>query len=189
MSLMKWHDVWRSLDWDSDAEQYREDTLLRRAEKYARPAEDDSQVDVDALRVLVFTRGQEHYAIPVYYILRGVAEPRITPLPCVPPYYRGVVNLRGQILSVLDLRRFWGIGGEAEPPNPRLIVIQAGQNPLAIQADEVLELTHIPIAEIVPPMSAGVGLTHIQGISADGLVIVDVDSLLTDSRLYVHDEL
>lgn len=187
--MMKWEEVWRSLDWDRDSYHNVEETLDQRADKYARPPEQDSQNDQDTLKALVFERGQERYAIPAQHVLRGVAEPRITPLPCVPDYYRGVINVRGRIISVLDLRRFWRIPVRGEVETPRLIVVRAGAHELAIQADDVLELARIPLSEIVPPVTAGIGLEHVQGISSDGLVVVDVESLSRDQRLFIHDEL
>ena len=79
-----------------------------------------------------------------------------------------------------------GVDEEAE--RPRLIVVQAGTLELAIMADDVLEMTGIPLTEIVPPVTAGIGLDHVQGISTSGIVIVDVASLATDPQLFVHDE-
>lgn len=189
MSFMDWDSVWESLDWDNKETLDLDQTLAQRAVKYARPAEQDTQEDEDTLKVLVYIQGQERYAIPVNYVQRGVAEPVITPLPCVPAYYRGVINMRGNIMSVLDLRRFWGIPTEAPPDRARLIVVQAGTLEFAILADDVLEMTGIPLTEIVPPVTAGIGLDHVQGISTAGLVIVDVASLATDPQLFVHDEI
>ncbi len=190
-SSIDWDAIWESLNWDSsveDADVVR--TLAQRAENYARPIEQDSQSDDDALKALVFVQGQERYAIPVPYVMQGLTTQRITPLPCVPDYYRGVINVTGRILSVLDLRRFWGLpAAEDVPELPRLIVVRAGALEFALLVDDVLELASIPLHEITPPLSAGVGLDHVQGVSPGGTVIIDVESLLLDRRLKVHEEL
>lgn len=188
-SLMKWEHVWASMDWERNEAQHLENTLNQRTEKYARPADPDALEASDMLKALVFVQGSERYAVPVQYVVRGVAQPNITHLPCVPPYYRGVINVRGRILSVLDLRRFWRISSEEEQTQPRLIVIRAGQLEFALQADDVVEVARISLSHIVPPMTAGIGLDHVQGICADGMVIVDVESLVTDERLFVTEEL
>jgi purine-binding chemotaxis protein CheW len=190
MSIIDWGTVWESVEW-GDAEQHEnaDSILSSRAERYARPPEVAAQEDQDTLRTLVFLQGQERYAIPVSYVVRGVAEPHVTLLPCVPRYYRGVINLRGRILSVLDLQRFWGLPGTSAVDKAQLIVIQAGVLEVALLADTVLEMARMPIEDIVPPVTAGIGLPHVQGVSPDGVVIVDVESLATDERLIIHEEL
>ena len=63
------------------------------------------------------------------------------------------------------------------------------QMEFALIVDDVLELASIPLQEITPPVSAGVGLDHVQGVSPGGTVIIDVESLSSDRRLRVHEEL
>lgn len=189
-SSINWEAVWQSLDWGSERhQQVLQQTLAQRAEKYARPAETDELVDRDTLKALVFTRGPERYGIPVAHVVQGLDVYRITPLPCAPAYYRGVINLRGRILSVFDLRRFWGLP-EADPPGPpRLVITRAARRELALLADDILRLATIPTEEIVPPVVAGITLDHVQGVSPEGVVILDMESLFADRRLIVHEEL
>jgi len=189
MARVQWDDVWRSLDWDRRERRYTDQILAQRTAKYARPAEESAPADQAALSALVWVRGGERYALPVAHVLRGDAPARVTPLPGVPPYYRGVITLRGRILSVLDLPRLWGLPVDRDPPAPRLIVIQAARLTLALLADDILEIAHFPLSAIVPPVTAGIGLAHVQGLSPDGTVIIDVASLAADPRLNVHDEL
>jgi purine-binding chemotaxis protein CheW len=188
-SSIDWEAVWASLDWGAsqDDEDNRR-TLAQRAENYARPTDTDEQADEDVLKALVFVRGQERYAIPVAYVMQGLTTPQVTPLPCVAAHFRGVINVRGRILSVLDIRRFWRLPTEDPPGPPKLIVVKAGSLEFAIMADDVLEMVSIPLQEVTPPLTAGVGLDHIQGVSPSGTVIIDVESLSQDRRLKVHEE-
>ncbi|MBN2470563.1 MAG: purine-binding chemotaxis protein CheW [Anaerolineae bacterium] len=188
MSMIDWGAVWRSLDWDGHDRLSADDVLAQRTEKYARPPETDSTLTHDSLTVLVFLRGQERYGIPVNYVVHGVTEPHITPLPCVPDFYRGVINLRGQILTVLDLQRLWGLPATDEAARPRLVVVSFGGMTLALQADDVRDLVSIPLPDIVPAVTAGVGLEHVQGLSPEGIVLVDMESLAIDSRLRIRDQ-
>ena len=59
---------------------------------------------------------------------------------------------------------------------------------LAIQADDVRDLITIPLPDLVPAITARVGLAHVLALRPDGVVIVDMESLAEDSRLRVHDE-
>jgi len=190
LSRINWDAVWQSLNWGSaDQQDNVEQTLAQRAEKYARLQESEIETADENLKVLVFTQGQERYAIPVSFVQQGMSELKLTPLPCVPTYYRGVINLRGRILSVLDLRCLWGLPAQDVPGLARVIVVRAGALELALLAEDVVQMLSIPLQKIVPPVVAGVGLPHVQGVSPDGLVIVDIESLASDRRLRVHEEL
>lgn len=67
-------------------------------------------------RYLSFTLGQEDYAIPLLSVKEVIALPEVTPMPFTPPHFVGIMNLRGQVISVIDLRQKLGIksGAAAE---------------------------------------------------------------------------
>ncbi len=187
--MVDWDAVWRSLDWNSDQSQDLEKTLLRRAERYARPTDDGQQTDRETLELLIFWRGQERYALPVETVMQGAVLPHITPLPCVPSFYCGVINLRGRVVSVLDIRRYWGLPETAAPDSPNLIVIRAGQHEMALLADDIDGLASLLLSAIVAPTAAGISLAHVRGVSPDGIVILDIESLFADPRLTVHEDM
>ena len=60
-------------------------------------------------RYLSFSLGQEEYAIPLLSVKEVIAIPELTPIPSSPPYFLGIMNLRGQVISILDLRQKLGI--------------------------------------------------------------------------------
>lgn len=64
-----------------------------------------SEKSGEAARYLSFALGGEKYAIPLLSVKEVIAVPQITPLPFSPPYFLGIMNLRGQIISVIDLRK------------------------------------------------------------------------------------
>ncbi|MBN1964876.1 MAG: chemotaxis protein CheW, partial [Anaerolineae bacterium] len=99
----------------------------------------------------------------------------------------GVVNLRGRILSVLDLRRLWGLPAADLPDYPVIVVVAAKRLALAVLADDVIGLARFPAGAVAPPHSAGVDVGHVQGVSPDGVVIVDVESLFADRKLIVKE--
>lgn len=188
-SLIDWDAVWSSLDWDIETRVKTAETLLtQRAAKYAQPPKTDDLADANTLTVLVFVRGQERYALPVACVAQGLDAPQLTPIPCTPAYYLGALNLQGRIVSVLDMATYWGISTDDSNGPLKLIVTRAGELEIAIQADDVLGLLDIPTQDILPPTTAGIGLEHTQGVNPDGIVILDVESLFSDRRLIVHEE-
>ncbi len=189
-TAVDWEAVWRSLDWGSDRQlQALQETLAQRAARYAQPLPEETTVEQGALVALAFYRGQERYAVPVVHAMQGLDAARITPLPCVPPFYRGVINVRGRILSVVDLARFWGVPAPDPPGVSKLLILGAAGFQIAVQVDDILGVIDIPLQDIVPPVVAGVALDHVQGVSSTGIVILDVEGLLRDRRLIVHEEL
>ncbi|GAB4572165.1 MAG: hypothetical protein Kow0077_10770 [Anaerolineae bacterium] len=189
MSRIDWGEVWRSLNWEAKDRVHADEILAQRSKKYARPPEEATPSARDVLTMLIYERAGERYGIPVSHVLHGITEARSTPLPCVPPFYRGLITLRGQILTVLDLQRFWHLPVQKDPSPPRLIVITPGQLTLALQVDDIHNLADVNPAEIIPPLTAGITLPHVQGLSPDGIVILDMDSLGNDPRLRVEENI
>lgn len=61
-------------------------------------------------KFLGFSLGTEEYAIPLLSVKEVIALPEITPVPFSPPHFLGIINLRGQIISVMDLRKKFALG-------------------------------------------------------------------------------
>ena len=89
------------LRWDGEGE--AQETLNRRARLLARPAE-DMAAPTDVRRVVIFTLGAEHYAVPATAVRTVAGLTGLTPVPCTPDFYVGVVNVRGKMISAVDLR-------------------------------------------------------------------------------------
>ncbi len=100
-------------------------------------------------RLLVFRVGEEHYGLPLENVREVERVTRVTPVPGAPRFVRGLVNLRGEILPLVDMRLLLGAGAEELPPSPRLVVAQADgkEPPLALMVEELNGLA--PVGEEV----------------------------------------
>jgi purine-binding chemotaxis protein CheW len=149
---------------------------------------------VDVRRVLAFALGAEHYAVPVTAV-RAIAELReLTPVPCTPDYYVGVVNVRGKVISAIDLRLLFGIPVDAEqeggqPPENIVVVEMAGLE-ISLLAHEVSGVTDLPAASLSLPSDALVGISpdYVAGTTAEGTILLDLETLLSDERMIVAEE-
>jgi purine-binding chemotaxis protein CheW len=133
-----WEAVWQTLNWDDETrDKVAEATRLRqRAEQYAAPPR-EAKVDDDALTVLAFELGGEHYGVDVM-LVRGVRSmTKIARVPGIPSFYRGVVNVRGQILTVLDLRTFFDIPAASDHVPDELVTVRANDLEIGLLADSV----------------------------------------------------
>ncbi len=104
-------------------------------------------------RYLTFSLGSESYAIPLLCVKEVIAVPDITPMPFSPPHFRGIINLRGQVISVIDLRIKLGIKTHANTESAVIIcdlaplclgvIVDSINNVLSPQASEISEKPEI----------------------------------------------
>jgi purine-binding chemotaxis protein CheW len=140
-----------------------------------------------ALEVLLFDLGQEHYAIETAF-LREIHRPKeIAPLPGTPDFLLGICNLRGEMLAIFDLRRFFDTAAPAPTELARVIVLGQEHIEFGIWADRVDEIARLRIDEIQePPPSVPAGArTLLRGVTAAGLLVVGGAALLKDARLII----
>ena len=129
-----------------------EDLLARRAEALAVEVEEEQAEDL--MGILLFRLGEEWYAVGLEHVREIYQEYEITPIPCVPEFILGVVNIRGEILSVTDLARMMhageGSGRNAQAP---AVVVENATCATAIVVDEVGDIADVPVDSLEPPVS------------------------------------
>lgn len=130
-----------------------EEVLERRAVSLSLQEVDEETHD--HLSLLLFRIGDEWYAVSVDAVREIFQEYEITSIPCVPDFILGVVNVRGEILSVTDPARIMRIGEIAptEGIRPPAIVIANEEVATALVVDEIGDITDVPNSSIEPPVS------------------------------------
>lgn len=129
-----------------------DEILRRRAESLAQETVDEESRD--ELGILLFRLADEWYAVEVSDVREIYQEYRITPIPCVPPFILGVVNIRGEIISITDAAKLMRLGElSAEPGMAPAIVVQNAECTTAIVVDEIGDIVDIPRDGIEPPLS------------------------------------
>jgi len=136
--------------------------------------------------VIIFSLHQELYGLPAREVLTVVRPLPITPVPHAQAYVEGVVNLRGEIVPIVDLRRHFGLPRSPISEDTRFVVTAPGDFKVAIIADAVSGVTAIPWAAVhrsggEAPLSDDVvrGVVQHEGRL---LTILDLDSLLGQGR-------
>ncbi len=154
----------------SDSSAADRDVLWRRAESLAQ--EEIEEQATDRLALLLFRIGEEWYAVKVSDVREIFQEYDLTPVPCVPQHILGVINVRGEILSVTDPARLMGIGsieGEGDVPPPAIVIIHDDVASAAV-VDEIGDIAEVSIGSIEPPVSI---IDRAQGEFIAGSVYVD----------------
>jgi purine-binding chemotaxis protein CheW len=139
-------------------------------------------------RYLTFKLGREEYGLELVRVREIIALMDITPVPLAPDYVRGVMNLRGRVIPVIDLRRKFGMPPTEDHDRKCIIVCDVQRNDLPIQmsilVDAVLEVLHIGGADIeeAPTFGADAETGFIRGIAKakSGVkILLDIDIVLS----------
>jgi len=165
-------------------------TILReRAKALARSTEPDTAAR-DPLEVLEFLLAYERYAIESSYVREVYPLKDLTPVPCTPPFLLGVINVRGQILSVMDLKKFFDLPEKGLTDLNKVILVQSGPMQLGILADVVLGIRLLSPDGMQPslPTLTGIRAEYLRGVTQDRLVVLDAGKILADPAMVVQEE-
>ncbi len=136
-----------------DLTRVAEEILRRRAESLAAEAVEESAED--RMPLLLFRLGEEWYAVKVSDVREIYQEYAVTSIPCVPGFILGVVNIRGEIISVTDVAVLMGLDGDGESDDEEAsaIVIQNEEATTAMVVDEIGDIVEVPVDGVEPPLS------------------------------------
>jgi purine-binding chemotaxis protein CheW len=140
------------------------------------------------LHIVGFRVGPETFGVPITCVHEIVRVPEITNVPDSPEYVEGVINLRGKIVSVVDLRKRLGAQLTARDKKNRVIVVESDGKLVGLIVDAASEVMKIPHAEIEPPprVLAEDDHSYVTGVGKmkDRLVIlVDLQRVLQRGEL------
>ncbi len=146
------------------------------------------QEDTQKGRFLTFAIGNEEYGIEIEHVTEIIGIQAITEVPELPFYIKGIINLRGKIIPVMDMRlRF---KREAMEYNDRtcIIVVDIGEITIGLIVDKVVEVVSIPEQDIVPPPdpSTGFQTRYIKGVGKIGnevKLLLDCIKILSDEEV------
>ena len=161
-------------------------------EERARALARVTDVETDEGRQLVvFSLASETYGVPTDYVREVQPLRDISPVPCTPSFVVGVINIRGSIYSVIDIREFFCVPQQEFTELTKVILVNAGGLEVGILADNVLGELSVPLSEIKPPLATRGGLKkeeYVQGVTKDMLIILNLDALMSDERMIIHEE-
>lgn len=143
------------------------------------------------LEIVEFDLASERYAFPIEQV-REVSQLReLTPVPCTPEFVLGIINLRGEILTVIDLKRFFDLPSTEITELHKVLVLRWDNMQIGILADAIRGVKRLSPEALQPalPTLTGVRADYLHGITSDRLVVLDAAKILSDKRLLVDDDL
>jgi purine-binding chemotaxis protein CheW len=149
-----------------------------------------AQTQEHGIEVIEFGLAHEHYAVESAHVREVYPLENLTPLPCTPAFVLGIVNLRGEIVSVIDLRKFFDLPQTGLPDLNKVIVLESASMVFGILADVIHGVRRIPLAEIQPslPTLTGIREKYLKGITAQRTVVLDAAKLLADEDIVVQQQ-
>lgn len=164
--------------------------LEARAERLAQPPPEPPRAG-QRLELTVFTLARERYALEARLVREIVRFAEFTPVPGAADFLVGVTNLRGEILPVIDLRRFFALPAQGLTDQARVLVLGHDRKDLGVLADAADQMVDLHVDELRAPPAAhpGPGRDVIRGVTREALIVLDGDRLLRDPRLVIdHSE-
>lgn len=146
------------------------------------PSPPNPTLQSPVLQLVVFDIEGQRYALPLNDVERVLPMVAVSPLPQAPAVVLGVINLHGQVIPVLDLRRRFGLPLCDYGLTARLLVVRTRRRTLALPVDEVLGVSGVAAEAVAPPDAILPGIGHVAGIVtlADGLLLIhDVEACLS----------
>lgn len=139
-------------------------------------------------QVVVFQLAGEHYCVEIHWVREIIRIPEVTRVPEVPDFMEGVINLRGRVTPILDLRRRFGFKKDDEAQEKRILIIEVRNQTMGLIVDGVSEVLDIERSAIDPPSPylSSIHSQYIAGIAKleDRLLIqLNVGKVLSDDEL------
>jgi len=163
--------------------------LKARARALAEPGHADDP-EVERIDILEFLLSGETYAIETSFIAETFPLVDFTSLFCTPPFVMGIINVRGRIVSIVDMRRFFDLPVVGLSNLNRVIVVRDKKMEFGILADSIIGVRSLPLQDLQAslPTLTGIREEFLTGVTADRLVLLDMGKILADRRLVVHEE-
>lgn len=144
--------------------------------------------DDELLQLVTFSIGEEEFGVNILKVQEIIRTMEITKVPRSPDFVEGVINLRGKVIPIIDLRRRFGLAPRPEDKDTRIIVIEINSIIVGFVVDAVSEVLRIPASTVEPPppVVAGVDSDYISGVGKlqDRLLIMlDLDKLLSSEDM------
>lgn len=146
------------------------------------------------LQIVGLRIGRETYGVPISLVREIVRVPEITAVPNAQKYVEGVINLRGKIISVVDLRKRFGETDVEPNKRNRIVVVELENRTVGLIVNAASEVLKIPPSEIEPPSSVFLNgdsdyVTGVGKLKNRLVILLDLNKVLNSSELLQFDEL
>jgi len=160
--------------------------LKKRAVALAKETE-KPDANLKFLEIIEFRLALETYGVESKYIREIYPLKDFTPLPGTPSFVLGLTNVRGQILSVIDLKKFFNLPEKGLGELNKIIIVRNELMEFGILADDILGARGVRLEDIQesPATVSGIGAEYLKGITKERMAVLDMEKILNDTKIVV----
>jgi purine-binding chemotaxis protein CheW len=141
----------------------------------------------DSIQVVSFKLGSEEYGVDIGQVQEINRMVAVTHVPRAPQFMEGVINLRGQLIPIIDLRTRFGMERAEHSKNTRIVVTEIGTKRIGMVVDSVSEVLRLPLEQIeeAPDMISGVDTEYIRGVGKLDerlIILLDLGKIVTGAE-------
>ena len=142
------------------------------------------ETDEELNQLISFKVGEEVYGVDILNVKEVIKIKEITSIPKAPTFVKGVINLRGDIIPIIDFREKFGLSNEDYTSATRVIVVEIDERLIGMVVDAVSQVIRIPREnnEPPPPLVGGLSTEYIRGLGKSGeklIVLVNIQKILS----------
>jgi len=151
-------------------------------------SQNDNATDDPILQWVTYQLEDETYGINVMQVQEVLRITEIAPVPGAPDYVLGIINLRGNVVTVIDTRKRFALMPKESDDLSRIIIVEVNGNVIGMLVDSVAEVVYLHQSEIdtAPTVNSDDSSRFIQGVCSRDeqlLILVDVDKFLTEEEI------
>ena len=172
----------------ADAAAVKHRILRERAADLSREDKETAAAG-DTIEVVEFLLAYEKYAVETRFVREVRTLKELTPIPCTPKFIAGMINVRSQILTVINIKSFFELPDRGIEDLHHVLILRTDSMELAVLADLIHGVRRLPLdgLQVSLPTLTGVRADYLKGITPEGLVVLDVEKILSSEKIIVHD--
>lgn len=176
-------------DWAPPPEKIRE--ILRTRAKALAKEENHKDVGGELIEIVEFLLASETYGIESSYVQEVYPLRELSPLTGTPPFVLGIINVRGRVISILDIKKFFDLLEKGLTDLNKVLILHGPTMEFGILADALVGVRKIPTSELQAslPTLTGIREEYLKGVTKERVVILDAEKLLADKKIIVHDNI
>ncbi|MBI9052900.1 MAG: purine-binding chemotaxis protein CheW [Bacteroidales bacterium] len=168
----------------------RKRTILKHRADLLKISVNKEEVAREQLEVLEFMLASEKYIIDSSFVIEVIPLKDLTPLPCTPEFILGIINIKGRILAVINIKKFLNLPEKGITNLNRVILLKYQDIELGILADEITRSTKIYPDKLQATNTTlkGIQNDYLVGITEDRSILLNIKKILTSKMIIINDE-
>ncbi|MFZ4456533.1 MAG: chemotaxis protein CheW [Bacteroidales bacterium] len=162
--------------------------LKERARKIAVRKSDPKEDLQEHIPVVEFLLAPERYAFPESYVSEVLFLKEITTIPGTPAFVMGIINLRGRIVSVVNLKSLFNLKERGLTELNKVMILKNDSMEFGVVADSILGNSTIDSSQLsAPPINVdNAGIEYISGVTPEGLILLNAERLLQSKQIVLN---